>query len=149
MARPPHGRFPRPAFCQRGDFFSEPTGIDKIGIKVVGKPLFKFVVAFVLWIADGLKEFGVAPGTSDIFRRAASARLDQARIKCTRFRIDEAFDFDCVFPAVTKIVEVPQHLGANIFQHVTEIGLAGIERAITPVAVRYAPLPDAGDRGVY
>ncbi len=73
MARPPDGRFPRPAFCQRGDFFGEPTGIDKIGIKVVGKPLFKFIVAFVLWIADGLKEFGVAPGTSNIFRRAACA----------------------------------------------------------------------------
>ena len=101
MAWPPHGRFPRPAFCQRCDFFGEPTGIDEIGIKVVGKPLFKFVVAFVLWIADGLKEFGVAPGTSDIFWRTASARLDQARIKCARFGIDEAFDFDCVLPAVT------------------------------------------------
>ena len=76
MARPPMAGFPRPAFGQRGDFFGEPTGIDKIGIEVVGKPLFKFVVAFVLWIADGLKAFGVAPGTSDIFRRAASTRLD-------------------------------------------------------------------------
>ena len=76
MARPPSGRFPGPAFCQRVDFFGEPAGIDKIGIEVVGEPLFKFVVAFVLWIADGLKEFGVAPGSADISGGQRPLRLD-------------------------------------------------------------------------
>ena len=76
----PGGRFARPAFCQCGDVFGEPIGIDKIGIEVVGKPFFKFGVAFMLRVTDGLKEFGVAPGASDIFWRTASACLDQARI---------------------------------------------------------------------
>ena len=116
MARPPGGRFSRPAFCERGDFFGEPTGIDNIGIEVVGEPLFEFVVAFVLWIADGLEEFGIAPGAADIFRRAAPARLDQARIKNAGLGIDEALDFDRVLPAVAKIVEVPQRLGTDILE---------------------------------
>jgi hypothetical protein len=85
MARAPDGRFPRPAFCQRVDFFGEPAGIYKVRIEVFGKPFFKFGMAFMLWVSDGLKTLGVTAGASDIFWRTASARLDQARIKCARF----------------------------------------------------------------
>ena len=96
-------------------------------------------MAFVLWIADGLEELGIAPGAADIFRRAAPARLDQARIKNAGFGIDEALDLDHVLPAVAKIVEVPQRLGTDILEHVAEAGLARVERAVGPIPVRDAP----------
>ena len=59
----------------------KPTGVDDVGIEVIGDPLFEFGVAFVLRIVDGLEELGIAPGATDIFGRAASGCLDQARIK--------------------------------------------------------------------
>ena len=43
------------------------------------------------------------------------------------FGMDEAFDLDLVFPAVAKIVEVPQRLGTDILEHVAEAGLARVE----------------------
>ena len=61
------GRFSRPPFRKCGNFFSEPTEIDDVGIEVVGEPLFEFGVAFVLRIADGLEELAIAPGATDIF----------------------------------------------------------------------------------
>jgi hypothetical protein len=46
----------------------------------------------VFWIADGFEELGIAPGATDIFRRAAPARLDQVGIKNARLGIAEALD---------------------------------------------------------
>src|SRR5476651_2268937 len=123
MALPLDGGLSRPAFCECGDFFGEPIGIDNVGIEIVGDPFCEFGMTFVLWIANGLEEFGIAPGSADIFRRAASACLDQAGIKNPKFWVDETFDLDRVFPAIAKIVEVPQRLDADILEHIAEAAL--------------------------
>ncbi len=82
---------------------SKATGIDDVGIEVVGESLLEFGVAFVLRIVGGLKEFGVAPRLTDIFGRAASGCFEQAGIKNAGLGIDEAFDLDRVLPAIAEV----------------------------------------------
>jgi hypothetical protein len=60
--------------------FGEPRGIDGIGIEVSRNPRFELTMKFVRRIADCIEKFGVAPGTADIFGRAAPSDLDEARV---------------------------------------------------------------------
>ncbi len=55
-------------------------------------------MAFVFRIFDSVKQLGVTPRPSAIFRRTAAANLDEARIEHTRFGIGETLDLDRVFP---------------------------------------------------
>jgi hypothetical protein len=70
-------------------------------------------VPFVLGVADRVKAFNIAPSAADIFRRAASGGVDQSRIYGAGLRIEQAFDFDGVLPAIAKVVDVAQRLGAD------------------------------------
>ena len=97
-------RLAQPFLGEGGDLFGEPFGIDDTRIEVVGDPLFELGVTFVFWIADRLKKFGVAPGTADVFRRAAAGGLDQPRIGDARLGVAEALDLDRVLPAVAEVV---------------------------------------------
>jgi putative heme iron utilization protein len=56
------------------------------------------------------------------FGRAASCNVDQARIKNTGFRLEEALDLDRVPPAIAKVIEISQRLCADIFEDVVEAG---------------------------
>jgi len=51
----------------------------------------------------------------------------------------DTFDADGMLPAIAKVVEVFERPGADIFQHVDEAGLAGIERPVAEVRIGPAP----------
>ena len=53
---------------------------------------------------------------------AASCSVDQARIKNTEFRLEEALDLNRVLPAIAKVIEISQRLCADIFEDVVEVG---------------------------
>lgn len=103
-------------------------------------------MALVLGVGDGLEELGISPGAADVFGRAASDSLDQARIGDTGSGSKQTLDLDRVLPAIAKILEVLERFGADIFKHVVETGLARVERTIsTPVGMWLTPshLPNA------
>ena len=101
-------------------------------------------MAFVLGIGDRLEKLPIAPGTADVFGRAAAARLDQPRIGDARLGVAEARDLDGVLPAVAEVVDVPQCLCADILDHIAEARLAGVERAVRPARVGNPPSDIAG-----
>jgi hypothetical protein len=83
---------------------SEPLVINIVGIEVAADPFLELSVAFVRGIADDIEEFGIAPRAADIFRRTASAGIDQSRIDGARLWIEEPLDLDRVLPAIAKVV---------------------------------------------
>jgi hypothetical protein len=110
----------------------QPIDIDDMGIEVIGEPFFEFAMALVFGIGDGFEELAMAPRTADVFLRATALGFDQARIKNARFRIDQTFDLDRVFPTVAEVIEILQRLRSDIFEHVAESGLACIEKVAGP-----------------
>ena len=97
-----------PSFCEESDLTDEPIGIHLFGIQVFRQPLLDFGMTFMAGVADCFDEFGITPGAADIFRRAASAYLNQARIAYAGLRIGEPLDLERVFPAIAEVVEVSQ-----------------------------------------
>ena len=89
-------------------------------------------MAFVLWVLDGFEEIGIAPGAAAVFRRAASADLDQARVEHPGLGIGEAFDRNRLLPAIAEVVDVSQRVRADVFELV-EAGLAGVEEVASPM----------------
>jgi len=90
-------------------------------------------------IGDRVEEVAVSPGAADILGRAAFGCVDQARIGHAGNGISYTFDADGMLPAIAKVVEVFERPGADIFQHVDEAGLAGIERPVAEVRIGPAP----------
>src|SRR5262249_35103896 len=115
-------------------------------IEVATNPFLEFSVSLMSGIADCVHEFGVAPGATAIFGRAASGRCDQARIECAWLGIGEPLAVDRVLPAIAKIVDVPQRLRAGVFDHVVEMRLASIKKAFGPIGfwIERAPSNIAG-----
>ena len=69
-----------------------------------------------------------------------SQALAQRGVSHTWLGVGEALNGDRVLPAIAKIVEVPERLGADILKHVVEECLACVERAISaPVGIGLTP----------
>src|SRR5258705_11789477 len=92
-------------------------------------------VACVLWVLDGFEEIGIAPGAAAVFRRAASADLDQARVEHPGLGIGEAVDRDRVLPANAEVVDVFQRLRADVLEPVVDAGPSGVREAAPPLGV--------------
>jgi hypothetical protein len=110
-----------------------------IGIEVIADPFSELGMAFVLWVLDGFEELGIASGAAAVFRRAASAYLDQARVEHAGFRIGEAFHVDRVLPAIAEVIEIDELLGTHVFEDILEPSLA---------ASRKSPVQSASGLGV-
>ena len=111
----------------------EPLIVNMVGIEIAADLFLELSVAFVRGIADDIEEFSIAPRAADIFRRAASAGFDQSRIKDARLWIEEPLDLDRALPAIAKVVDVAQRLGADVFDHFVETRLARIEKVFGPI----------------
>lgn len=85
--------------------------VEGFGIELLSEPFADLGMALVLFVADRLQHFSIAPGDADVFRRAAPSRLDQPRVKGAGFGVDEALDFDRVLPAVAEVVEITRVTG--------------------------------------
>jgi hypothetical protein len=108
------GRGPRPLLCQHCDVRSEFLAINMVRIEVAANPFLEFSVSLMSGIADRVEEFGIAPGTANVFWRATCADINQSRIDDAWLRIEETLDLDRVLPAITEVVNVAQRLGANV-----------------------------------
>jgi hypothetical protein len=60
------------------------------------------------------RHFGVAPRAATVLWRTAAADFNQARIERTKRRVGEAFDFDCVLPAIAEVIDIDELLRADI-----------------------------------
>ena len=78
-ARAPCGRCPRPLLCQHCDVRSEFLAINMVRIEVAANPFLEFSVSLMSGIADRVEEFGIAPGTANVFWRATCADINQSR----------------------------------------------------------------------
>jgi hypothetical protein len=101
-------------------------------------------MAFVLGVRQRLEHLGIAPWTADIFGRATSGRLKQARIGYGRIRGGQTLNLDRVLPAVAEVIKIAQRLRPGVFEHVDEGDFAGIERPVGPVGIGNAPADIAG-----
>jgi len=106
----------------------EPLIVNMVGIEIAADLFLELSVAFVRGIADDIEEFSIAPRAAD-----ASAGFDQSRIKDARLWIEEPLDLDRVLPAIAKVVDVAQRLGADVFDHFVETRLARIEKVFGPI----------------
>ena len=98
-------------------------------------------MALVSWIADGLEELGIAPGSADVFGRTAALGVDQAGIGKPRCWIADALDLDRMFPAIAEVVELFEGLGAGVLDQLEQVR-SRLERAVTtqaPAALRWSP----------
>src|SRR3977135_215329 len=129
----------QPSFCERGKLCRERIGIDLGWIEGASDPFVEFGVAFVFGVVDGFQELGVAPGAANVLERAAAAGLEQTWVDNARLRVEQAFDFDRVFPVVAKVVEVFQRLCADVLDHIVEMRLACIEGTLARVAIWDTP----------
>jgi hypothetical protein len=120
-------RLARPGFGESGDFCDEGFGVVSFGIEVAVDPFCQLGVAFVLWICDGVEQFGITKATAAVLGRTAAAHFDQARIEHAGFRIDDAFDLDRVLPAATEVAEIDEFLRVDVFKAVVEPRLARIK----------------------
>ena len=98
-------------------------------------------------VTDGIKVFGIAWRTADVFRRTTTNGLEQEGKSLCRRVIEPFFEFDHVVPAVAEVIEIMDCLGAGLSNDIAESGLAGID-GLGPkftVGIRSAPTFFASD----
>jgi hypothetical protein len=122
-----------PGFGKGLNLRGELIGVEEVWVEGTADPFSQLGMTFVFWILDGFEEFSIAPWAAAVFGRTAAARVDQARIDDARYWVEEALDFDRVLPAITKVVEISHRLGADVFDHLVEASLAGIEEVAAPI----------------
>lgn len=127
LSRALAARLASPGFGKGLNLRGEPIGVEEVWVEGTTDPFSQLGMTFVFWILDGFEEFSIAPWAAAVFGRTAAARVDQARIDDAGYRVEEALDFDRVVPAITKVVEISHRLGADVFDHLVEASLAGIE----------------------
>jgi hypothetical protein len=65
-------------------------------------------------VADGVEVFGITRSTADVFRRTTTGGLEQeGKFLCCRV-VEPFFEFDNMVPAVAKVIEVMDRLGAGL-----------------------------------
>jgi hypothetical protein len=96
-------------------------------------------MVLMLGIGESGEEVFIAGGAADVLGRAAAFDFEKDWVIDTENGVVYPFDFDRMLPAIAKIIDVLKRLRANIFEHVDEPGLAGIERAAAPVWIGNAP----------
>src|SRR6185436_15671786 len=75
-----------------------------------------------------------------------SGGIEETRIRNAACRNSEMLELDRVLPTVTKIVDVAQRPGADVFEHGIEACLARVARTITPTGIGNAPPDAAGSK---
>ena len=91
-----------PTSSELGELAVEGIALDRLRIEGGAVPFGQLGMALVSWIDDGLEELGIAPGSADVFGRAAALGLDQAGIGETRCWIADALDLERMFPAIAE-----------------------------------------------
>jgi len=92
-------RFAGPCLGKCRDIVGKRLDVDGSGIKGLADPVSHLGVVFVCWVGEGVQELVIAPGTIDIFGRAASGGVDQNRIGKAGYRVGDALDLDRVVPS--------------------------------------------------
>ncbi len=131
-----------PTSSELGEFAVDGIALDRLRIEGGAVPFGQLGMALVSWIDDGLEELGIAPGSANVFGRAAALGLDQAGIGETRCWIADALDLDRMFPAIAEVVEIFEGLGAGVLEQLEQACLGRLERAVTaktPAALRWPP----------
>src|SRR3954454_9217820 len=122
----------------------EAVGVDDLGIEVAASPHQHVVVLFVVWVPDRFEKLAVAPGPTDVLRRATSGSFNQTWIGDPRNWVGHPLVPNGVFPAIAEIVKVFERSAADVFQRIDQACLARVERAVAELRIRHAPADVAG-----
>ena len=92
-------------------------------------------------VADGIKVFGIAWRTADVFRRTTTGGLEQeGKSLCCRV-VEPFFEFDYMVPTVAEVIEVMDRLGAGLLNDIAEPRLSGIDGRGTKITVGIGDAP--------